>query len=63
MSGLHTTLFNERLMASMAIDRRNKAQHLGRNRDTSDDLWDGRMELIPPNATYTNLARTTVQVG
>lgn len=37
MEGLHTQMFQERLVASMAADRRSKPQLIARNRDRSDD--------------------------
>lgn len=36
MAGVHTQNFQQRLMASIAADRRNKPQMLGYNRDRSD---------------------------
>lgn len=43
-STVHSAKFMERLAASISLDRRNKAQTLGYNRDHSDmvDMWDRR---------------------
>lgn len=37
--GVHSALYSERLAASVGIDRRNKPQMYGKNRDTSDSRY------------------------
>ncbi len=38
--GIHTLAFENRLAASIGMDRKNKPQKLGLNRDRSDDQWE-----------------------
>lgn len=38
MAGLHTGQFQQRILASVAVDRRSKPQYLGKNADASDKL-------------------------
>ena len=40
--GTHSMLFQERLAASIRMDRRHKPQHLGQNLDRSDDVYRSR---------------------
>lgn len=51
---VHTAKFKERLLASISMDRRNKPQKLGPNRDRSDDLgWNrANAHWWAPAATY-----------
>ena len=42
---VHTAKFKERLQASISMDRRNKPQKLGRNRDRSDDIGWNREDI------------------
>lgn len=54
-NGLHSTKFMQRLQASIAIDRRNKAQLVGYNGDRSDQrggYWPWRQGYLDSQITY-----------
>lgn len=52
MDGPHHQAFARRLAASVAMDRKNKPQNLGFNRDRSDNLHRPYNRYIPGVATY-----------
>ncbi len=58
-TGPHSIAFQQRLLASIVMDRRNKPPRMGYNRDRSDDLHNGYpppwWHLAAPPATYNGM--------